>query len=77
MLIFTSFLWRRVGGAPDCHDGVHGGFLSDNGERPVTARREYIRANKAAGRLTLRTDEGEILDADYSYRLHIGYKFHK
>lgn len=33
-LLITSFLWHRVGGAPDCHDGVHGGFLSwRRGER--------------------------------------------
>ena len=36
---FTSFLWYRVGGAPDYHDGFHSKILSDDGERPVTARK--------------------------------------
>ena len=36
---FTSFLWCRVGGAPDYHDGFHSKILSDDGERPVTARK--------------------------------------
>ena len=29
---FTSFLWYWVGGAPDYHNGFHGGFLSDGVE---------------------------------------------
>ena len=53
---FTSFLWRRVGGAPERRKGFHGGFLSDDGERPVTAWREHTHADKAVGRLTPRTD---------------------
>ena len=32
LLIFTSFLWRRVGGAPDYRSGFHGVFLSDGVE---------------------------------------------
>ena len=32
LLIFTSFLWCRVGGAPDYSKGFHGDFLSDDGE---------------------------------------------
>ena len=36
---FTSFLWYRVGGAPDYHNGFHSKILSDDGERPVTARK--------------------------------------
>lgn len=60
---FISFLWRRVGGAPDYRKGFHGDFLSDDGERPVTAWREHIHADKADGRLTARTDEQLILSS--------------
>ena len=58
---FISFLWCRVGGAPDYSKGFHGDFLSDDGESPVTAWREHIHAGKAVGRLTARTDEQLIL----------------
>ena len=30
--IFTSFIWYRVGGAPDYCSGFHGSFLSDGVE---------------------------------------------
>ena len=30
---FISFLWYRVGGAPDYRKGFHGDFLSDDGEK--------------------------------------------
>lgn len=60
---FISFLWYRVGGAPDYRKGFHGDFLSDDGERPVTAWREHIHAYKAVGRLTVRTDEQLILSS--------------
>ena len=36
---FASFLWYRVGGAPDYRDGFHSKILFDDGERPVTARK--------------------------------------
>ena len=62
-LLITSFLRYRVGGAPDYHRGFHSDFLSDDGERPVTAWREHIHANKAVGRLTARTDEELILSS--------------
>ena len=39
---FTSFLWYRVGGAPDYRSDFHGDFLSDDGERPVTARKMWL-----------------------------------
>lgn len=58
---FISFLWCRVGGAPDYRKGFHGDFLSDDGESPVTAWREHIHAGKAVGRLTARTDGRLIL----------------
>ena len=58
---FISFLWCRVGGAPDYSKGFHGDFLSDDGESPVTAWREHIHADKAVGRLTARTDGRLIL----------------
>lgn len=29
---FTSFIWYRVGGAPDYRNGFYGGFLSDGVE---------------------------------------------
>ena len=60
---FISFLWYRVGGAPDYSKGFHGDFLSDDGERPVTAWREHIHADKAVGRLTARTDGQLILSS--------------
>ena len=60
---FISFLWYRVGGAPDYSKGFHGDFLSDDGESPVTAWREHIHAGKAVGRLTARTDGRLILSS--------------
>ena len=60
---FISFLWCRVGGAPDYSKGFHGDFLSDDGESPVTAWREQIHAEKADGRVTARTDEQPILSS--------------
>ena len=41
-LLITSFLWCRVGGAPDYRDGFHSNVLSDDGERPVTARKMWL-----------------------------------
>ena len=46
LLIFTSFLWRRVGGAPDC-------WMVFIVISFLTAWREYTHANKAVGRLTV------------------------
>lgn len=65
---FISFLWRRVGGAPDYRKGFHGDFLSDDGESPVTAWREHTHADKAVGRLTARTDEQLILSSSQAVR---------
>ena len=71
LLIFTSFLWCRVGGAPDYSKGFHGDFLSDDGESPVTAWREHIHAGKAVGRLTARTDGRLILSSSQAVRQRI------
>ena len=65
---FISFLWCRVGGAPNHRKGFHGDFLSDDGESPVTAWREHIHAGKAVGRLTARTDEQLILSSSQAVR---------
>ena len=65
---FISFLWYRVGGAPDYRKGFHGDFLSDDGDGPVTAWRESTHANKAVGRLTARTDEQLILSSSQAVR---------
>ena len=65
---FISFLWCRVGGAPDYSKGFHGDFLSDDGESPVTAWREHIHAGKAVGRLTARTDGRLILSSRQAVR---------
>ena len=61
LLISSPFCGIGLVVLPDYRRGVHSGFLSDDGERPVTAWREHIHADKAVGRLTARTDGRLIL----------------
>ena len=66
-LLITSFIWYRVGGAPDYHSGFHGGFLSDDGERPVTARKMWLAMWKEYTHISWR-DSSMTVEKTLAYR---------